>query len=439
MHGPAQAWAALPAAAQDAVALLALLLPAAATGWAVNHGYRAGAMTRALLWRFRVTNLLFVVLIGLSVGLGIALLAQERALREGTARAAEPFDVIVAAPGDRIRMLLAAVYLRPADAPLLGGDVLARLQADPRIDLVAPIAFGDSFEGAPVVGTTAGFAEHLAGPLAAGRMFATPDEAVAGALAPVDFGTEFIPLHGHGDFTEDVHGGPGIVVVGRMAPTGSPWDRAILVPVENVWRVHGLADGHAPGHAGRIGPPFDPAAFPGAPAFLLHSKGLADLYAVRAAYDDGGTMAFFPGAVLAELHSVLGDVREAMSLMAVLTQVLVVAGVLAGLVALVRLFARRFALLRALGAPRRFILAVVWSYAATLIGLGCALGLAVGWAAAQLISRMVTARTDLHVAPALGPSELILVAGFFGLTSLMALLPALAAYRRDPVADLRHG
>jgi putative ABC transport system permease protein len=84
-------------------------------------------------------------------------------------------------------------------------------------------------------------------------------------------------------------------------------------------------------------------------------------------------------------------------------------------------------------------LAVVWSYAATLIGVGCALGLALGWAAAQLISRMVTARTDLQVEPALGPSELILVAGFFGLASVMALLPAFAAYRRDPVADLRNG
>ena len=403
----------------------------------VNRGFRTGAMTRALLWRFRGTNLLFVVLIGLSVGLGIALVAQERALRQGTARAAEKFDVIVAAPGDRIRMLLAAVYLQPSDAPLLGGDVLAELQADPRIDLLAPIAFGDSFQGAPVVGTTADFVTHLAGPLAAGRMFAAPDEAVAGALAPVAGGASFTPMHGHGDFTEDVHGGHAIAVVGRMAPTGSPWDRAILVPVENVWEVHGLAAGHAPERADRLGPPFDPDYFPGSPAFLLHSDQLRENYAVQAAYDTDRTMAFFPGAVLAELHGVLGDVREAMSLMAVLTQVLVAAGVLAGLVALARLFARRFALLRALGAPRRFVFAVVWSYAATLIGLGCALGLALGWAAAQIISRIVTARTDIHVAPALGAPKLILVAGFFGLTSLMALLPALAAYRRDPIADLR--
>ena len=240
------AWASLPAAAQDALVLVALLVPPAAVGAIVTRGFRTGAITRALLWRFRGTNLVFVALIGLSVGLGIALVAQERALRQGTARAAQKFDLIVAAPGDRIRMLLAAVYLQPSDAPLLGGDVLAELQADPRIDLLAPIAFGDSFEGAPVVGTIAAFAAHLAGPLAVGRMFATHDEAVAGALAPVALGATFTPLHGHGDFAEDVHGGVPVAVVGRMAPTGSPWDHAILVPVESVWETHGLASGHAP-------------------------------------------------------------------------------------------------------------------------------------------------------------------------------------------------
>lgn len=431
------AWADLPAWAQDALTLAALLVPTASVGWAVNRGYRTGAMTRALLWRFRATNLLFVVLIALSVGLGIALIAQERALRQGTARAAAKFDVIVAAPGDRIRLLLAAVYLQPSDAPLLGGDALVDLQSDPQIDLLAPIAFGDSFDGAPVVGTTADFITHLSGALASGRMFAASDEAVAGALAPVGDGGAFTPVHGHGEAAEDVHGGPEIAVVGRMAPTGSPWDRAILVPVENVWQVHGLASGHAPERADQIGPPFDPDYFPGTPAFLLHSDEIWENYAVQARYDTAESMAFFPGAVLAQLHSVLGDVREMMSLMAVLTQVLVAAGVLAGLVALARLFARRFALLRALGAPRRFVLAVVWSYAAALIGLGCVLGLAVGWLAAQLISRIVTTRTDVLVAPVLGLRELILVAAFFGLTSLMAFLPAIAAYRRDALNDLR--
>lgn len=431
-------WFALPVWGQDLAVLVAWLAPAAIAGALILRGHRAMPLVAALLWRFRWSNLLFCGLIAVSVGLGVALVAQERALRQGTAKAADKFDVILAAPGDQIRMLLAAVYLQPTDAPLLRGDLLARLQDDPQIDLVAPIAFGDSHDGAPVVGSTAQFVEHLSGPLAEGRMFAREDEAVAGALASVEVGQGFTPVHGHGPAAGgEAHDGVTMRVVGRMAPTGSPWDLAIVVPVESVWSVHGLANGHAPAAGDRLGPPFDPEYFPGTPAFLVRADEIWKNYAIQARYDDEGVMAFFPGAVLARLLGLLGDMREMMSVMAVATQALVAAGVLAGLVALTRLFSRRFALLRALGAPRRFVFAVVWSYAAALIGAGCALGLVFGWGAAQVVSRIVTARTDVAVAPALGFAEAHLVAAFFSLATLLALLPAFGAYRRGVAEDLR--
>jgi len=432
-------WRMTPVVAQDWLLLAAWLAPAAIVGVAVTRGYRVAPLTRALLWRFRGTNALFATLVAVSVGIGAGLLAQERALRVATARAADRFDVIVAAPGDQVRMLLAAVYLQPSDAPLLRGDVIERLQSDPQIDLVSPLAFGDSYRGAPVVGATAAFVAHLSGPMAEGRVFETIDEAVVGALSDLSVGDAFTPIHGQGDFQDGAHEGVALRVTGRMAPTGSPWDRAVVTPVESVWAVHGLAIGHPPGAGDRIGPPFDAEYFPGAPAFVLHSEVLWRNYSIRARYNDDASMAFFPGLVLARLLSVLGDVREMMSLMAVLTQVLVAAGVLVGLVALARLFARRFALLRALGAPRRFVFALIWSYAAALLGAGCLLGVGVAWGASQAISAIVTARTDIAVAPALSVTDLHVVAAFFSLTTVLALTPALLAYRQSVVDDLRQG
>jgi putative ABC transport system permease protein len=126
-----------------------------------------------------------------------------------------------------------------------------------------------------------------------------------------------------------------------------------------------------------------------------------------------------------------------MSLMALVTQGLVVAAVLAGLTLLVRVFARGLALLRALGAPRRFILAVVWSYAAALVGLGAALGLALSWMSAAILSKIVTARTDVLVVARIGWTEAQLVAGFTSLALLLALLPAILAGRRPVLQDLR--
>lgn len=438
MDSVAGLWADLPAVVQDIAIVIVMLLPGVATGAVVLRGFAPWRLVRAMLRRFSAANAVFVALIAVSVAIGVGLTAQERGLRQGSARAAERFDLILAAPGSEITTMLAAVYLQPSDVPLLTGAQYAEVAADPDVVLAAPIAFGDSYQGAPVVGTTAEFVTHLAGDLAEGRMFTTSAEAVAGAYAPVATGDSFVPAHGHGPAAEDdAHAGAEYSVTGRMAPTGSPWDRAILVPVEGVWEVHGLANGHALSEGDRIGPPFDADYFPGTPAILVRAEALWGNYALQSRYSRPDMMAFFPGTVLAQLHGLMRDVREAMSLLAVVTQVLVTVSILAGLVILTRIFARGLALLRAIGAGRRFVFAVVWSYSATLIAAGSLAGLALGWLAAIGFSRIITARTDVLVTATVTWTEVQLVAGFVSLTLLLALLPALAATRRQTIADLR--
>jgi putative ABC transport system permease protein len=92
-----------------------------------------------MLWRFRGANAVFVGLIAIAVALGAGLTAQERALRQGSARAAEPFDLVLGAPGSEVSLVLAAVYLQPTDLPLLSGEVFAEVAADPEVDLAAPM------------------------------------------------------------------------------------------------------------------------------------------------------------------------------------------------------------------------------------------------------------------------------------------------------------
>ncbi|MCD7059844.1 FtsX-like permease family protein [Pelagibacterium xiamenense] len=431
-------WDGLPVAAQDALLFVLLLLPAVLVGLLVVLGFRPMTLVRAMMWRFKWTNLLFIALIAVSVGIGVGLIAQERGLRQGTARAADKFDLVVSAPGSEITMLFAAVYLQPSDVPLLTGAQYNAIANAENVALAAPIAFGDSYRSAPVVGTTADFVLHMTDELADGRLFEVHTDAVIGANVALALGDRFSPAHGVAGAADDsAHAHFEYEVVGRMQPTGSPWDKAILVPVEAVWEVHGLPNGHAPDDAGRIGPPFLAEQFPGTPAVLVRAEELWANYALRSQFTTDETMAFFPGAVLASLHGLMGDVREVMSVMAIVTQVLVTAGVLAGLVILTRLFARRLALLRALGAPRRFVFSVIWSYASVLIGSGAVLGIVVGLAATEAISRIVTARTDILVRSSLGWPELHLVAAFVSVTVVLALTPAFIALSRPVVTDLR--
>ncbi len=404
-----------------------------------------GGLTRSMLRRYLAVNLVFGGLVALSVALGVGLIAQERALRQGSARAADRFDLIMTAPGSEIGAMLAAVYLQPGDMPLLSGAQYAEIASAEGVDLAAPLAFGDSWQGRPVVGTTADFVAHLAGGPLDGRMFAAHEEAVVGALVPLGLGETAVPSHGSGspghqdDDRDPDHESHDVQyrVVGKMPPTGSPWDRAILVPVEIVWELHGLANGHDAADADRIGPPFAPAAFPGTPAVLVKPEQLHHAYRLRTQFSRVDMMAFLPGAVLSRLHGLAGDIRAAMSLLSVVSQILVAAAILAGLILVTRLFARNLAVLRALGAQPRFVLAVIWGYGATLLCAGTVAGFALGIGAAAVMSRIITARTSVHVSAAPGWPEAHLAAGFLSIALICALLPGLLAMRRAPLADLR--
>lgn len=437
----ADIWTRLPADAQDAALLAALLAPALILGWVVCRGFALRVLLRSLLRRYLWTNTAFILLVALSVGIGAGLIAQERGLRQASARVAEKFDLVVTAPGDEVSMLLATVYLRATDAPLLDGaswQALTRAAARAPGTTLAPIAYGDSWQGRPVIGTTAEFVTHLSGPLAEGRMFASHEQAVIGARVPLAIGAEFAPAHGHGPAAEeDAHAGEHLHVAGRMAATGSPWDDAIILPVESVWLTHGMGNGHSDPDSEALGPPFDPQVFPGTPAVLVGTPDLAAAYGIQAAFSTDQTMAFFPGAVLARLHGLMGDMRQIMQVLSVATQVLVAAAVLTGLIVLSRLFARRLALLQALGAPARMIFALLWSYAAILLGLGSVIGLGVALLAVRALSAVLSARSGLLILPRLGWAELHLIAICFTLAMLVALLPAALALRRPVTQELR--
>ena len=196
----------LPLAVESALILLVLLLPVLLIAVVVLRGFSVAPLLSALLRRQVWVSVVFTALIAVSIGLGVGLIAQERGLRQGTAQAADKFELVVAAPGSEITAMLAAVYLQPSAIPLIDGPTYARIAAHPNAQLVAPIAFGDSYNGAPVVGSTPDFVAYLSEGLAEGRLFASEGEAIAGARTRLSVGDSFAPQHGRGDAAEDAHG-----------------------------------------------------------------------------------------------------------------------------------------------------------------------------------------------------------------------------------------
>jgi len=390
-----------------------------------------------------------LALVALAVAIGVAVIAQERALRQGSARAADDFDLIVGAPGSPTQLVLTSVYLKLQSIPLVSGEVFAKASQAKGVRYAAPIAFGDNWQGHAIVGTITDFASR-GGQLkpVEGRLFAKRGEALIGANVPLAIGAEIHPAHGvHriDDDEDDEHDGDAhehahhhehalaYTVVGRLPPRHNVWDSAILVPVEDVWAIHELPSGHAAGSP-QIGPPWDVTQLPGVPAIAVKPASVAAAYGLRGQFRTNESMALFPAEVLNELYSTLGDVRDMMSVLAIATQVLVVVAVLMALLVGFLARARQFAVLRAIGAGSAYIFSVIWLEVSLLVAGGAAIGLMLGYGASWLLMQWLAPRVGFAMPVSIGAEELLLAAALAAAGLIIAVLPAWLALRR-PVAE----
>jgi putative ABC transport system permease protein len=396
-----------------------------------------------------------VLLMAVAVALGVAISAQERALRQGSARAADAFDLLIGAPGSETQLVLSTVYLQPGAIALIDGRHLAELQGDPDVQFAAPIGFGDSYRGYPIVGTIAAFlTQNERIQLAEGRVFARLDEVVVGADVALELGARFVPTHGQVALDdEEGHEGFAYTVVGRMPRLGNPWDRAISATIESVWWVHSLPVGHVldeatvwpDGGAGApefgavpIGPPWDADELPGVPAIAVKPASFPAAYSLRQRYRAAeDTMAVFPAEVLIQLYDLLGDVRDLVAALSVLTQVLVIGAVLLAVLATIALRRKTIAVLRALGASRLFVFATVWLSVALMLSVGAVLGLGLGYLGALAISALFAAETGVALPVALSWQEIQLVLAIILIGLVLATVPAALAYRGSVAAALR--
>jgi putative ABC transport system permease protein len=384
-----------------------------------------------------------VALIAIAVALGIAVSAQERALREASTRAADRFDLIVGAPGGATQLVLSTVYLQPAPLELLPVDMLDRLAREPGAQAVAPVAVTDSFEGYVVVGTSAGFA--AAQGLAQGRAFADAHEAIIGSAVRIAVGTTLRPAHGSAaenvleahDHEFDLN------VVGRARSTGTPWDRAIIVPIEGIWAMHagtrGTPDASGGAGAAPLALPWTHASAQPVPAIVVKPRSVSDAYQLRAKYRGKDTLAVFPAEVLLPLYALLGDMRELMAWMALAFQLLLIVAVMLVIVATLAGRRHMLGVLRALGAPPAFVLLTLWLQAAVLIAAGIVAGTLAGAALSLALGAIVSERTGLMVNAWPGAAEAWLLAALLVAGSLLAALPSMAAMRMSTSRLLRAG
>ncbi|MGX5851172.1 ABC transporter permease [Mesorhizobium sp. PL10] len=395
------------------------------------------------------------LLIALATALGVAVTLSERALRLGSAQAADAFDLVIGAPGSETQLVLSSVFLQAAPLSLMPGDVLAGLVRDKRVAWAAPVGFGDFVESFPIVGTTQALVDGLGG-VTEGRTFAVLGDALVGASVPKSVGARFHPAHGQLHAATEIHNDFTYTIVGRLSPTGTAWDRAIIVPIEAVWHIHehengraGIAalveqvdaqDGAAPhGFDAPINPDavLDPSAS-GLPAIVVKPHTIADAYKLRQQYRSDRTLAVFPGEVLTRLYGTLGDARRILSMVAAGAQFLVAAAIL--LVVIVHILQRRHQIgaLRAFGAPRQVVFGIVWVETFVIVGAGVLLGFLFGYIAARTIAHTMGEMSGFSMPVMFRIEDMSSALILLVVAGLAAVVPSVLAYRQSPAQALRN-
>jgi putative ABC transport system permease protein len=196
----------------------------------------------------RLTAGLTVLSIALSVALllGVERIRQES--REAFANSVSGTDLIVGARSSPVHLLLSSVF-RIGDATNnVSWDSYRRIATLPEVAWTIPISLGDSHRGFRVLGTTQDyfdrfrFGQDRKLELVEGESFTDASGTVLGAdvAAALGYrlGQEIVIAHGSGDIAFALHKDHPFRVVGILARTGTPVDRAIHVSLEGMDAVH---------------------------------------------------------------------------------------------------------------------------------------------------------------------------------------------------------
>jgi putative ABC transport system permease protein len=491
-------------------------------------------------------------LTGLSMALGVALVVTvlvvlntvDKTFRES----AQGFDLIVGAKGGSLQLVLNTIYHLSQPIENLPYDFYLEFKEGGRYysaigtqGVAIPYCLGDNYQGFRVVGTTSELfeIEYRQGQkyeFAAGRNFKDEHyfEAVIGWQVarntdpPLEVGDTFRPVHGV--VGDEGHKHDAFQVVGILAPTGTPNDRALFVNMEGFYLLEGHASeppqdqtaaaqpARPPAPAGAANPPAGaqvregaaPQAGNGAnerPSGEPPARGSLPVAAVQAQNgqhdpDDGHNHEPAPGeeadinrgfkplpieqreitallirtadplsgealrrhinekpiaqavAPMREIYKlfdeIIGNVRIIMLFLSVLIVVVAGIGIMVSIYNSMYERRREIAIMRALGAGRGTVMAVILVESILLALVGGAGGYILGHGMIGALSPFIADLTGvvirfwdpgppLEFSIRLGskpqdlwiPYEVVLTLGLMFLAALAGFVPALTAYRTD--------
>jgi len=437
--------------------------------------------------------LLTILSVALSVFvlLGVEHVRQET--RSGFASTVSGVDLIVGARTGDINLLLLSVFRIGNATANVTWDAVEAISEEERISWVVPISLGDSHKNFRVVGTTEEFFERYkyggGQPLdfIDGQKFNREAEVVLGAQVAVELsyglGDSLILSHGMADVSFSHHDQVPIEVVGVLERTGTPVDNALFVNLETIEAIHAdeeereheeahhdeheheeahhneheheeahhdeheheeahhdeqehedahhdeheYEEAHQDEHEGHSHPPLGTVT-----ALLVGLESqIATLQVQRwiNEYAEEPLLAILPGVALTQLWELVGNVENVLRGISILVFISSLLGLNAMLLASMRERRREIDILRSIGAPSLFILALLVIESLLIVTVGVVIALAGLLTMITLINTVLVTELGILLSLDILYSSSLIALGLIYLTALLlSLWPAFQAY-----------
>jgi putative ABC transport system permease protein len=399
------------------------------------------------LWNRRVTAMLTVSAIAVSVALLLGVQKLRTAARESFANTVSGVDLIVGARSGPLNLLLYSIF-RIGDATAnVSWKTYQKIAMHPDVDWTIPISLGDSHRGFRVMGTDQNYFEHyrFGGSqvlrFSAGGPFHDLYDTVLGSDVARTLGYKLwdsiVVAHGVGNVSFAEHKDKPFRVVGILSPTGTPVDRTVHVSLEAITAIH------IDWQSGMQAPPGYRVSAAEArrrdltpdtiTAFLVGMRSRVMTFTMQRAINDyrqEPLLAILPGVALSQLWELVGVADTALMIVAAFVVLAGLLGMLTAIATSLNERRREMAVLRSVGARPRHVFALLVAEAGLLATLGVATGIGLTYLLILGGRPLLEHRFGIFVAVSgLSESDLAILGGIIAAALLLGLLPAFRAYR----------
>ncbi len=399
------------------------------------------------LWNRRVTALLTVSAIAVSVALLLGVQKLRTAARESFANTVSGVDLIVGARSGPLNLLLYSIF-RIGDATAnVSWKTYQKIATHPDVAWTIPISLGDSHHGFRVMGTDHNYFEHyrFGGGhelrFSSGGPFHDLYDAVLGSEVArtlgYKLGDSITVAHGVGNVSFAEHKDKPFRVVGILEPTSTPVDRTVHVSLEAITAIH------IDWQTGMQAPPGYRVSAADArlhdltpdtiTAFLVGMRSRVMTFTMQRAINDyrkEPLLAILPGVALSQLWGLVGVADTALMIVAAFVVLAGLLGMLTAIATSLNERRREMAVLRSVGARPRHVFSLMVAEAGLLATLGVATGIVLTYLLLFGGRPVLEKHFGIFVAVhGLSESDCAILAGIIVAALLMGLWPAFRAYR----------